>query len=174
MKSKFNYQVLPDGLAHNAYKLKNFKKEQSNYALTKKQLNKLYSLDLNHNKHFKKVRDIFCFMAHTSLRHSDIYIIDGNSRMGKELQIIIVKKNMNLNIPLSREAIQIFERYEGKFPKRSNQEMNVRLKELAKLIGVSLISTHMARNTSFELMHEKGMRTTDIMKIMGHKPICSF
>jgi integrase len=74
--------------------------------------------------------------------------------------------------PLSDRALEIIKKYGGSLaglPKRSNQTMNVNLKEIAKYAGVnSKLHFHMARKSYVHnALNYKGMRDVTIAQTVG-------
>lgn len=160
-------------------------------------LEKLYKVDLSHNKTYDKVRDLFLIGCYTALRFSDFTTIipenivkgkNGNEFVKKNTQ----KTQKSVFIPIHYIVKQILTKYDYRLPKPiSNQRMNKYIKEVGKLAGVNdstikyvhkkgnitkeeirkkyeLITTHTARRTAATNMYKAGIPAMDIMKITGH------
>lgn len=106
--------------------------------------------ELMHFFHFKfppekeylsKARDMFCFMAFTSLRYSDLAALRPVNIVDGRLEICTEKTDDKLFITLNEHAQNIIDKYswyqgETVFPVPSNQKLNDYLKEAAKVAGL--------------------------------------
>lgn len=109
--------------------------------LTWKELMQFYDFQYpRHNKNLELARDLFCFMAFTSLRYSDLTSLRWSDIEGKTMNIVTEKTDDRLQIILNDWALSILKKYkktkqrEGRvFPPLSNQKLNDRLKEAALL-----------------------------------------
>jgi len=163
--------------------------------LTEVELQKLYELDLNDNKHYKEVRDIFLAGCYTAQRYSDysklnksnIKDIDGTNYV----ELIQKKTGEKCIIPIRPELDVILQRYDYNLPKSIEQKVNKAIKkigakaEITEMVHVEknkggmikktnvkkceLISTHCARRTGITLMYLAEIPIIDIMKISGHR-----
>lgn len=89
------------------------------------------------------VRDMFCFMAFTSLRYSDMVNLRKANVKGDHIEICTQKTHDNLTIPLTMHAKEIIDKYknetykDGKmFNVYENQVINRLLKEAAREVGL--------------------------------------
>lgn len=149
-------------------------------------------------QHIAHARDLWCFMAFTSLRYSDLcnlsvgHIIDGR------IELVTQKTSDRITIPLSEGATAILERYKDKalpdghvFNVPSNQKLNDYIKEAAKEAGLDrmvvdtyftgterkettkpfheIISCHAARRTFVSCSLAMGIPAQVVMKATGHK-----
>jgi len=151
-------------LDYKDFKVKRIETEKS--FLTKKELFKLYNLELSENKRLEQVRDVFCFGCFTGLRYSDIERLtfdDITTRIdtdGKEFTVLnfhVYKTKDLLMVPLNEYAIEIIKRYRKKavaaisvingntkklmigkrvLPVISNQKMNDYVKEVCKIAEI--------------------------------------
>lgn len=92
-------------------------------------------------EYLSKARDLFCFMAFTSLRYSDLAALKPVNLVDGCLDFCTEKTDDKLHIALNEHAQQIIEKYswykgETVFPVPSNQKLNDFLKEAAKLAGL--------------------------------------
>lgn len=145
-----------------------------------------------------KVRDLWCFMAYTSLRYSDlvrlkpIHIIDG-----KRIEIFAEKTDEHLSIPLTEGALKIIKRRGGSygdegflFDVPSNVKMNKSIKDAAQEAGLTrkivntyfigtkrheeikrfcdIIGCHDARRTFVSCSLAMGIPPQVVMKCTGH------
>ena len=95
-------------------------------------------------KDWDLVRDMFCFMAFTSLRYSDMVNLKKANIMGDHLEICTQKTHDKLSIPITQYAQEIIDKYkdedykDGKmFKMYANQIINHLLKEAAKEAGLN-------------------------------------
>ena len=92
-------------------------------------------------EYLSKARDMFCFMAFTSLRYSDLVALKPVNLVDGYLDFCTEKTDDKLHIALNEYAQQIIEKYswykgDTIFPVPSNQKLNDYLKEAAKLAGL--------------------------------------
>lgn len=92
-------------------------------------------------EYLSKARDMFCFMAFTSLRYSDLAVLKPVNLVDGCLDFCTEKTDDKLHIALNEHAQQIIEKYswykgDTIFPVPSNQKLNDYLKEAAKLAGL--------------------------------------
>jgi integrase len=126
--------------------------------------------------YLKTARDVFVFQCFTGLRYSDVFNLRRHNINGDSIEIVTVKTDDRLTIPLNDYSRAILARYrdinfedDKVLPVISNQKMNEYLKELGELAGFTqkitivkyvgekavttvlpkseLISTHTARRT---------------------------
>ncbi len=134
-----------------------------------------------------RAKDVFVFCCFTGLAFSDVktltpeHIILGIN--GKKWIRTHRKKTKNLcEIPLLDPALKIIEKYAkdplcqvtgNLLPVPSNQKMNLYLKELADVCGITKnITTHMARHTfatTVTLTHHVSLEA--VSKMLGHSSI---
>lgn len=89
------------------------------------------------------VRDLWCFMAYTSLRYSDLKNLKTGHIQNGRISLITEKTDDRISIPLCDGALRILEKYKDKgmqdghvFDVPSNQKMNDYIKEAAKEAGL--------------------------------------
>lgn len=144
-----------------------------------------------------KARDLWCFMAFTSLRYSDLRqlrlanIIDGN-----RIDLVTQKTCDRISIPLIDPALDLINKYKDRandtlFDVPSNQKLNDYIKEAAKIAGIDrvivddyfigtkrkqethkfyeIISCHDARRTFVSCSLAMGIPPQVVMKCTGHK-----
>lgn len=153
------------------------------------------------NDCLRQVRDVFCFCCLTTLRYSDVKNLKKTDIHDGFINIISIKTQSQVTIPVIPESQVILDRYSNTIvnaalPVLSNQKMNDYLKEVGKLAGLNrlitkvrysgsrriekilplhdLISTHMGRKTSITMMFRKGVESELIRSISNHKSIESF
>lgn len=92
-------------------------------------------------EYLSKARDMFCFMAFTSLRYSDLAALKPVNIVDGYLDFCTEKTDDKLHITLNEHAQKILDKYswykgETIFPVPSNRKLNDHLKEAAKLAGL--------------------------------------
>ena len=145
-----------------------------------------------------RARDLWCFMAFTSLRVSDlkrlkvVHIHDGR------IDMFAKKTGEHLTIPLTEEALRILKKYIGNkkddelvFNMQSPQKLNDAVKDAAKAAGIDrtitevyyigterkeeynkfcdIIACHDARRTFVSCSLSMGIPAETVMKCTGHK-----
>lgn len=157
----------------------------------------LYHLDIN-IPHLQRVRDVFCFCCTTSLRYSDVRNLKWSNVKEDRIEIVTIKTDDPLVIPLNELSQGIIDRYvqykdvsEYVLPVISNQRYNDYLKELGKLAGFdqtqskviyrgaerietttpkyNLLTSHVARKTFVTIGLYLGIPAEMIRSFTGHK-----
>lgn len=146
--------------------------------------------------HLGLYRDLWCFMAYTSLRVSDLGALKRiDIQSGDYIDLYQIKTDKHVKIPLLPEAKTIIQRYEEAngnkvFPEFYDQKLNQHIKEIAKLVGLSreiaetyyigrkkidivkplheAISNHDARRTFICCSIKFGIVPTVVMQMTGH------
>ena len=148
-------------------------------------------------RYLDRARDMFCFMAYTSLRYSDLAALRKVHVTNNYIEMYSQKTNDKLSIPLVDSAQRIVEKYSNEAPKSSllfpvpsNQKLNDYLKEAAELAGIDrevvdtffigtqrheevskfheIISCHDARRTFVCCSLALGIPVTVVMSCTGH------
>lgn len=110
-------------------------------------------------KNLELVRDMFCFMAFTSLRYSDLENLKKANVFEDHIEICTKKTHDKLFIPLTIHAKEIIDKYKGEeykngkmFRVYANQKINALLKRAAKKAGLSreVVLIHYKGNTRTE------------------------
>ena len=145
----------------------------------------------------RSVRDVFCFCAFTSLRYSDVRALRWADVHEGYIRVTTVKTADDLVIELNKYSEEILGRYVDEaypddkvFPVLSNQKMNVRLKQLCRLAGITrlvrvseyqngrrvdlllpkwqLMTTHVGRRTFISNALMMGIPPNVVMRWTGH------
>ncbi len=180
---------------------------ETNLKVLKRSVSFLHYDELIHFANFKfeeealrlsYARDLWCFMAFTSLRYSDLqslkkgHIIDGN-----RIEKLAQKTGERLSIPLSENAKAILQKHRNEetadgylFAVPSNQKLNDAIKDAARVAGLDrlfidtyvvgterkeeqhkfcdIISCHDARRTFVSCSLALGIPAQVVMKCTGH------
>lgn len=183
-----------------AYKSKRFTKPHSDAQtiyLTDDEINRIYKLDLSKQPSYGETRDLFIIGCTTGLRFSDYTKIRrGNIKVEETgevlLEIMPIKTNKKILIPLNTMALSIIQKYNYNLPKSiTNQIFNTQIKKIGKLAKINqliptskkigkvridkevpkhdLISSHSARRSFITNCFLDGIPNIDIMKLSGHQ-----
>ena len=108
-------------------------------------------------EYLSKARDMFCFMAFTSLRYSDLAALKPSNLIEGCLEFCTEKTDDRLRITLNEHALKILDKYawykdEKLLPVPSNQKLNKYLKEAAKVAGLNrrITQIYFMGNTRYE------------------------
>jgi integrase len=152
----------------------------------------------NGDERLTRARDLWCFMAFTSLRYSDLSNLKTGHINNNRIDMMTQKTSDHISIPLTDGAINILNRYKGKetedghvFDVPTNQKLNDAIKDAAKAAGLDrvivdtyiigterkeeqhqfcdIISCHDARRTFVSCSLAMGIPAQVVMKCTGHK-----
>lgn len=148
--------------------------------------------------HLSLARDLWCFMAFTSLRYSDLANLMLGHIVDNRIDMVTQKTADRISIPLTDGAQKILNRYKDTptadghvFNVLSNQKMNTNIKEAAREAGLNrmivdtfftgterkeeqkpfhdIISCHDARRTFVSCSLAMGIPPQVVMKATEHK-----
>lgn len=149
--------------------------------ITKNGIRSITNLDLNfgyRTNGLNLTRDLFLFSCFTGLRYGDVVKINRDNIKGKFLEVMMSKTKRKVKVPLLKEALVILKKYDYKknrktiFPYRSNEAINMDLKQIAKMARIDKrVSFHTARHTFGSLLAQDGVQPFYIMKLIGHSKI---
>ncbi len=151
----------------------------------------------NNDGRLAHARDLWCFMAYTSLRYSDLKNLKTGHIVNNRIEMVTQKTSEHIHIPLTDGAIAILEKYKGKetadghvFNVPSDQKLNTYVKEAAKIVGLDrvimntyfvgnkrwetqskfheIISCHDGRRTFISCSLAMGIPPEVVMKCTGH------
>lgn len=150
------------------------------------------------NARLEKARDLWCFMAFTSLRYSDLAALHVTDIIDNErISLYTEKTDELITVPLCENAKQILKKYKRRYKKDglvfdvlTNQKLNDYIKEAAKAAGLDriivdtyyvgtkrlrkthrfyeIISCHDARRTFVSCSLAMGIPPEVVMKATGH------
>lgn len=152
----------------------------------------------NDDPRLTKARDLWCFMAFTSLRYSDLSNLRWAHIVDNRIEMMTQKTNDRISIPLTDGALAILEKYKGQetvdghvFDVLTNQKLNDNVKDAAEAAGLDrviidtyfigtirheiqhkfyeIISCHDARRTFVSCSLAMGIPAQVVMKATGHK-----
>jgi integrase len=145
--------------------------------LTLSQIEQLKNLDLQ-KKSLIEYRDMFLFQCFTGLSYIDLVNFDESKVKEINGKTFIIgnrhKSNEDYTIPLLPEAKEIFQKYEGLFPKIRKENYRIGLRKISKTIGMEFTS-HVGRKTFAMMMLEKGISGEVVATMLGHSnPVTTF
>ena len=194
---KANGYPVHDSAIDFKHNLKEMKKNVT--YLTFDELMKLFDFEFPENqKYLDRARDLFCFMAFTSLRYSDLAQLKKTNITSKGIDLYTVKTSDHITININDYAQKILDKYseykseDGRlFPVPSAQKINDYIKMAAKQAGLErevveayyigdkrydevhkfyeIIGCHDARRTFVCCSLALGIPATTVMKWTGHK-----
>jgi integrase len=185
---------------HEGYKEYSIKRDRLEViALTQKEFDTLYALDVTSNPRLSQVKDIFIFSCVTGYRFSDLLQLKREHIKENDIRLTITKTKEPSIVPLTRISREILKKYEDRvlpLPMISNQKFNDYVKELCELAGIKdpveivryrgavreskiypkheLVSAHTGRKTFVTLSLGKGIPAEVVMKVTGHSDYKSF
>lgn len=143
-----------------------------NLTVTKKEVTFLKYKELLHFASFQfpkskeyldRARDMFCFMAFTSLRYSDLSALKRAHISNGNIEMYTQKTNDRITVPIIENAQKIIDKYSWYhskngtiFPVASNQKLNDYLKEAAELAGLDreIVETYFIGTQRHEEIHK--------------------
>ena len=120
-----------------------------------------------------RVRDLFIFMCYSGLAYSDAM----DFRKGKIEEEDGMKFIRGRRIKTGEEYIvlmlpkveAILEKYDYNLPHYSNQQLNKRIKDVMKVVGIDKnTSSHFARHSCAMYLLNNGIRIETVAKVLGH------
>jgi integrase len=164
-------------------------------------LAKLENIDLRQHPLLDIIRDLFMFAVYTGMRYSDLNNPKkwkfNKTNAGINYLIYTSQKTTTITkVPLNPKALDLLTKYSYEMPTIDDQLFNRKIKEIARLAGLTdkvtktnkryknettvtmfmyeRISLHTARRTFCSLLSGDGMQDRTIMAFSGHKSINAF
>lgn len=159
-------------------KLKGSPKKDISF-LTEAELVQLHDCTILDNR-LQKVLDAFLFQCYTTMAYNELLHFDPEKHLientNGQLMIIINRGKTGglCRIPVIKQARAILEKYNNRPPIISNSNMNIYLKEIAKIANLkepSKFTTHLGRRTGGSYLLNKGVDIHTVSKIMGHASV---
>ena len=83
-----------------------------------------------------------------------------------------VKTGVTFYIRVLPKALEIAQKYGGRFPRVADQTCNANLKTIAKVTGITKkLTTHVGRHTFATWMLRNGVPIEHVSKMLGHRKI---
>ena len=143
--------------------------------LTKLEINIIEEFKPKNLRH-KRTRKLFLFSVYTGLSYTDVQNFNIEQiRCFNGIDVIIgvrSKTGVGYTTPFTKHAKQLLINCSYNLPKLSNQRLNLYLKEIAVLTGITKrITTHVARRTFGQLMLDRGANIESVSCMLGHSDI---
>lgn len=148
------------------------------------EIKKLYQKDFSYSESLETCRDLFLFSILTGLAFVDNASLKAENLEWREDGSVKLTKNRTktdcgTESFLVEPAIELLKKFKERpdcvvagrvIPKRSNQKLNLYLKDIASVLGINtLLSTHIARHTFRQLLAEADITDSKtINRMMGH------
>jgi integrase len=125
----------------------------------------------------RRIADAFLLQCFTGLCYCDLKRFSPKHHIHEVCGVRCIqysreKSSTRFTIPILPYVDQLIERYGERLPIISNQKMNDKLKEIAKIVGIEKhLTTHIGRKTAGTYLLNRGVRMEVVSKILGHKSI---
>ena len=195
------YKGYYNGKLHESFKTKlkgNDGNSKEVIHLTWDELIHLFTFNFPENQpSIPAIRDVFCFLCFTGLRHSDVYKLKRSDVKENHILVVTEKTADGVKIELNKYSRTILDKYKDirfdndkVLPVISNQKMNEHLKKMGKIAGINdqqrivyvrknkriedvypkyaLLTTHCGRRTFIVNSSYLGIPAEVIMKWTGH------
>lgn len=152
-------------------------------------------------KRMQVVKDLFIVNSFTAVRFSDTKKLNEisisnhtkpNGEVVEFLKVTTQKTGEKVTLPCFRPVKEIYDRYQGKFPKSPNEaDFNRLIKKIVKAAGIvqdvtiastingkvvhsthpkySLVTSHTGRRSCLSNLHKIGLNLATLMKLSGHR-----
>lgn len=171
------------------------KEETEHVYLNEKEIKQITDAKLDEN--LSGIRDLFLIGCWTGLRISDLKRLErGNIKDGL-LSITAQKTSKNVTIPITDELQTVLNKYPDRLPKiPTDQHYNRQLKDVCEQAGINepimaeekkgemrvtslipkwkLVTSHTARRSFATNLYRRGIPSTQLMMLTGHKSETSF
>lgn len=129
---------------HNSTEFKKIKSKEDDIEviyLTLEELTKLYNYNFK-NPAKNRAKDMFCFLAYTGQRHSDVYRLSDVNLNGEYLNFTVKKtKTVNHRVYLIKQARELINKYKNTMyypiPRISSQKLNEKIQECCEEVGIT-------------------------------------
>ncbi|WP_294266758.1 tyrosine-type recombinase/integrase [uncultured Chryseobacterium sp.] len=201
LKSFMQYTL--DRKYHSNTEFKQFKREHEKgqfVYFSEEDFNRVFNLDLSHNKSLDRSRRLFCISCLTGLRFSDVININFTNIKDRKYHLGVVKKNAPMKIKMTDRAITYIKEYfdlygiGGGFTSQTTNKHLTKILMLAEVdreellfeknyLGVleeirkpmyEWITFHYGRRYFIIKCLERGMQPLQIMEITGHEDFSVF
>ncbi len=168
--------------------------------LTEEELKKIYALDFTEQKRLhpnlatEATRDLFILASQIGLRYGDLSKLNSSNWdiENRKVEVHTTKTSETVVVPLSPIAIELYKKYEGKFPKPQDKgKFNRQLEKCGEMAGLTqpvfvksntggkiqiiekkkfeLISSHTARRSFATNLYKRCKNARMVMAFTGHK-----
>jgi integrase len=172
------------------------KEETEHVYLNEKEIKQITEADMG-DERLSEIRDLFLIGCWTGLRISDLKRLQSGNIKDGLLTITAQKTSKNVTIPITDELQAVLNKYPDRLPKiPTDQHYNRQLKEVCRIAKISepmmaeikkgkmrvttqipkyeLITSHTARRSFATNLYRRGIPSTQLMMLTGHKSETSF
>lgn len=141
--------------------------------LTEEEIDKIRTTDF-HNESLNRVRDLFIFQAASGLSYTDMAkLVPTDIQITEDGQYYIHDKRNKTGVfytaVILEQGVEVLKRYNFKLPLLANQKMNVYLKTIRDICGITKpIFSHVARHTYATRCLNRGIRLEVVARLLGH------
>lgn len=144
--------------------------------LTDEERDRIEALTLTEGRVISAARDMFLFQCYTGMAYSDmmVFSVDKCQKRGDALTYSAprVKTGVWFYIQILPKALVIAEKYGGSMPDVCNEVFNRKLKDIAKMAGITKkLTTHVGRHTFATWALRNGVPIERLAKMLGHTKI---
>ena len=141
--------------------------------LTEDEINKIKQAEID-NDCLNNVRDAFLMQVYSGLAYIDLeHLTKEDIKITEEgthyIQKDRVKTGVQYTSVILPDGIEILKKHNYKLKVISNQKMNIYLKQVMNLAGITHnLTTHLGRKTYGHILLNKGVRLEVVAKALGH------
>ena len=144
--------------------------------LTDDERDRIDALELTEGHVIAAARDMFVFQCYTGMAYADMmaFRLDNCRKSGDVLTYCAprVKTGVWFYIQILPKALAIAEKYGGSMPSVCNEVFNRKLKDIAKMAGITKkLTTHVGRHTFATWALRNGVPIERLAKMLGHTKI---
>lgn len=144
--------------------------------LTDEERDRIEALTLTEGRVIAAARDMFVFQCYTGMAYADMmaFRLDNCRKSGDVLTYSAprVKTGVWFYIQILPKALAIAEKYGGSMPSVCNEVFNRKLKDIAKMAGITKkLTTHVGRHTFATWALRNGVPIERLAKMLGHTKI---
>ena len=144
--------------------------------LTDEERDRIEALELTEGHVIAAARDMFVFQCYTGMAYADMmaFRLDNCRKSGDVLTYSAprVKTGVWFYIQILPKALAIAEKYGGSMPSVCNEVFNRKLKDIAKMAGITKkLTTHVGRHTFATWALRNGVPIERLAKMLGHTKI---
>jgi integrase len=144
--------------------------------LTDEERDRIEALALTDGRVIAAARDMFLFQCYTGMAYADMmaFRLDNCRKSGDVLTYSAprVKTGVWFYIQILPKALAIAEKYGGSMPSVCNEVFNRKLKDIAKMAGITKkLTTHVGRHTFATWALRNGVPIERLAKMLGHTKI---
>ena len=171
--------------------------ETDQIALSDKEIEQIYKLDLTKDRFADNARDCFVLACYVGLRINDLRNLRRGNFRDDVIEVITQKTGEKVLIPMHWIVREIWNKYNGDIPRfKTPEALKYHLEDICKDAGLTdsvligktkggvmdrkhipkyrLVSAHTARRSFATNGYLAGIPIPDLMKITGHRSIDSF